>query len=352
MDLATTCSSIPDSDEGAARAARVRWDSIAKPLHGLGLLEDAVARIAALRGTPEVELGKRAVVVMCADNGVVAEGVTQTGQEVTAIVAGNITCGDASVCHMARIARADVFSVNMGMVDTAEVSYDFSIAPQTGNIAEGPAMSRGQAGQAIAAGLAIADDLAAQGYGIIATGEMGIGNTTTASAIISVLLGLPVEEVTGRGAGLSDEGLERKVAAIGRAIAVNHPDPDDALDVLAKLGGFDIAGMVGLFIGGAIHRIPVLIDGFISACAALVVARLCPRASQAMFATHLSGEPATRLVLGALGLEPLVCAGMHLGEGTGAVAALPLLDMALSVYNGMVSFEDISIEAYTPQGGA
>ena len=351
MDLATTCSSILAPDEGAAQAARARWDAIAKPLDGLGLLEDAVVRIAALRGIPDVKLGKRAVVVMCADNGVVAEGVTQTGQEVTAIVAGNIARGDASVCHMARVARADVFPVNMGMVHPAEVPLDFAIAPQTGNIAEGPAMSRAQAEQAIAAGLAIADDLAAQGYDIIATGEMGIGNTTTASALAAVLLGLPVGEVTGRGAGLSDEGLSRKVAAIERAIAVNEPDADDALDALAKLGGFDIAGMVGLFIGGAVHRIPVLVDGFISAVAALVAARLCPRAGQAMLASHLSGEPATHLVLEALGLDPLICAGMHLGEGTGAVAALPLLDMALAVYGGMVSFDDISIEAYAPQGG-
>ena len=352
MDLATICSSIPVPDEHAGLVARARWDAIAKPLDGLGLLEDTVVRMAALKGTPDVTLGKRAVVVMCADNGVVVESVTQTGQDVTAIVAGNITRGDASVCHMARIARADVFSVNMGMVHPAEVSYDFSIAPQTGNIAEGPAMSRDQAECAIAAGLAIMDDLVSQGYGIVATGEMGIGNTTTASALAAVLLGLPVEEVTGRGAGLSDEGLTRKIAAIERAIEVNVPDGEDALDVLAKLGGFDIAGMVGLFIGGAAHGVPVLVDGFISACAALVAARLCPQARQVIFATHLSGEPATHLVLEALGLDPLICAGMHLGEGTGAVASLPLLDMALAVYGEMVSFDDISIEAYTPQGGA
>ena len=351
MDFEEINAAIPDLNEAAASAAKANWDAIAKPLGSLGLLEDAVISIAALTGSAQVRLDKRAVVVMCADNGVVEEGVTQTGQEVTAIVAGNIAKGDTSVCRMAMLANADAYSVNMGMVFPAEVTIDRAIAPQTANFTKGPAMSREQACAAVQAGIDIASDLASQGYNIIATGEMGIGNTTTSSALASVLLGLPVEEVTGRGAGLSDAGLARKVAAIGRAIEVNRPDPSDSLGTLAALGGFDIAGMAGLFIGGALNRMPVLVDGFISATAALVAQRLCPRSTGAIFASHVSAEPAAHLVLEAMGKKPLICAEMRLGEGTGAVCALPLLDMGLAVYSEMVSFSDINIEAYTPQGG-
>jgi nicotinate-nucleotide--dimethylbenzimidazole phosphoribosyltransferase len=195
-------------------------------------------------------------------------------------------------------------------------------------------------------------DFRSRGYDILATGEMGIGNTTTSSAVCAVLLGCPVIEVTGRGAGLSDEGLFRKLNAIERGISVNQPNPEDALDVLSKLGGFDIAGLTGVFLGGAVYRVPILIDGFISAVAALVAVRLCPRAGCAMFASHVSAEPAASLILRELQLKPLIQAEMRLGEGTGAVCALPLLDMALAVYNGMSTFSQIGMESYKPQGGA
>ena len=181
---------------------------------------------------------------------------------------------------------------------------------------------------------------------------MGIGNTTTSSAVAAVLLGQPVEVMTGRGAGLSDEGLARKIDAIHRGIAKNQPDSADALDVLAKLGGFDIAGLCGVFLGGALEGVPVLADGFISCVAALCAVRFCPAAAKAVFASHCSTEPAAKLVLNALNKKALITAGLHLGEGTGAVAAIPLWDMALAVYDGCYSFEEGGIEAYTPQGGA
>ena len=187
---------------------------------------------------------------------------------------------------------------------------------------------------------------AEEGYRLLATGEMGIGNTTTSSAVAAVLLGRPVTEMTGRGEGLSDEGLQRKIAAIEKAIRVNRPDPDDALDVLAKLGGFDIAGMAGVFLGGAIYRVPVLIDGFISAVAALCAARMEPESACAMLASHVSAEPAAACALDALGLKPLITAGMRLGEGTGAVCAMPLLDLALVEYDSMNSFGEIGVEQY------
>ena len=201
----------------------------------------------------------------------------------------------------------------------------------------------------ILAGVELVRAEAERGTRLLAAGEMGIGNTTTASALSSVLLGVDPERVTGRGAGLSDEGLRRKLGAIRRGIEVNRPDADDSLDVLAKLGGFDLAGLCGVFLGGALCRIPVLIDGFPSAAAALCAARLCPAAKKAMLASHVSAEPAGALLLRELGKEPLITAKLRLGEGSGAVAAMPLLDMALAVYRECYSFAEGGIEPYTPQ---
>jgi len=350
-ELAEICRAIQPADERAMAAAKRRWDSLAKPLGSLGLLEEAVIAIAGLTGKADVSLGRRAVVVMCADNGVVREGVTQTGQHVTAVVAGNIARGEGSVCRFARVANADVTAVDIGMAETVPGPLARKIRAGTANMAEGPAMTRAEAERAVLAGVELVRDLVSRGYGIVATGEMGIGNTTTSSAVLSVLAGVPPESVTGRGAGLSDDGLRRKITAIERAIAVNRPEKDDALDVLSKVGGFDLCGMAGLFLGGAKYRVPVVIDGFISAVAALAAQKLAPASACAMIASHVSAEPASRLVLDALGKKPLICAGMRLGEGTGAVCALPLLDMAIAEYGGMATFDDIGVEAYTPQGG-
>ncbi len=346
MSLSDQIKKILPPDEAAMREARDRWNGIAKPSGSLGLLEDAVTKIAGLTGSARVQLGKRAVLVMCADNGVVAEGVTQTGQEVTALVAGNMVKHDSSVCRMAQVARAEVYPIDMGMIAPAEGVRDEHILRGTGNIALGPAMTREEAARAVEKGIELVGELKAKGYNIIATGEMGIGNTTTASAMLAAFLGLEPALVTGRGAGLSDEGLRRKVNAIERALKVNRPDPADGLDVLGKVGGLDIAGMCGTFLGGASHRIPILVDGFISAVAALCALRIAPGSRQAMLAAHVSAEPAARMVLEALDLKPLISAGLRLGEGTGAVAALPLLDMALAVYDGMVTFDNIGMEAY------
>lgn len=341
---------LPAPDEEARRACHERWAGIAKPLGSLGLLEKAVEKIAALTGDADYALTKRVVLVLCADNGVVAQGVTQTGSEVTAAVAKNLTLGDASVCRMGRVAGARVIPVDMGMNDPVDAPglLDRRIAPGTRDMSKGPAMTREQALAAIEAGMGLAEEMKADGAKILLTGEMGIGNTTTSAAMAAVLLHQPVAVVTGRGAGLSSEGLGRKIEVIEEAIRVNRPDAEDPIDVLAKLGGFDIAGMAGIFIGGAIHKIPVLADGLISCVAALAAKRLCPGAGQAILASHVSAEPAGRLLLDALGLEPLICAGMYLGEGSGAVAALPLLDMACAVYGGMPTFEEIEIERYVP----
>lgn len=340
---------IQPENEDAARTAQNRWDAIAKPLNSLGDLESMVISIAALTGSDRITLNKRAVAVFCADNGVVAEGVSQSGPEITAIMAHEMAEGRSSVCKMAKRAGADVFPIDVGMLTPGAGVLDRHVSRGSGDIAKGPAMSRRQAEAAVCIGIETAGKLQKQGYTLLATGEMGIGNTTTSSAMASVLLHKTPETVTGKGAGLSDSALIHKVEIIKKAIACNNPDPADALDVLSKLGGYDIAAMAGLFIGGAVYRVPVIIDGFISAVAALTAARISPKARIAMLASHCSAEPAAKAVLQELGKKPILFAGMRLGEGTGAVCLMPILDLALAVYNGNSTFNAVGIEAYTPQ---
>ena len=345
---------ITPPDEVARAEARRRWNDCAKPLGSLGLLETALEDIAALTGSADIRLDRRAVLVLCADNGVVSQGVTQSPSSVTGLVAKQLAARRTSVCRMAQAARCQVVPVDVGILDFQEMPGVLSrrIGNGTGDISQGPAMTRRQAEQALHTGMELVREQQALGVDLLATGEMGIGNTTTSSAVACVLLGRPAEEMTGRGAGLSDQGLQKKTAAIRRALEVNRPDPSDPLDILQKVGGFDIAAMCGVFLGGARSRVPVLIDGLISAVAALCALRLCPAAGKAMLASHVSAEPAGGLVLEALGKQPLITAGMRLGEGTGAVAAMPLLDLALAVYRESYTFEEGGIEAYQPQGGA
>lgn len=349
-ELKTLLASITPPDEAARAAAHAHWANLAKPLGGLGQLETILEDAAALTGSADLDFSRRAVAVLCADNGVVAQGVSQTGQEVTRAVAENLAMRRTSVCQMARTVSCDVVPVDMGIAgEPVPGVRNCRIAAGTSDFTLGPAMSRAQAVQSIREGIFLARELAEDGYRLIATGEMGIGNTTTSSAVAAVLLGQPVELMTGRGAGLSDEGLARKVSAVCRGILVNEPDPEDPLDVLSKLGGFDIAGLCGVFLGGALAGVPVIADGFISGVAALCAVRLCPAAAKAVFASHCSAEPAAKLVLEALGKAPLITAGLHLGEGTGAVASIPLWDMALAVYGGCYSFTEGGIEPYQPQ---
>ena len=346
MTLEETLQKIHPLDEKAMEISRKRWDSIAKPLHSLGKMEDLVVQIAGITGSPDMNLKKRALVAMCADNGVVEEGVTQTGQEVTAIVAENFLTGDTSACTMCRQCGTDVYPVDVGMAVDTKVPTDLKVAMGTRNMVKEPAMTREEAVKGIEAGIEMVSRLKAKGYGLLATGEMGIGNTTTSSAVASVLLDRPVEEMTGRGAGLSSDGLNRKITAIKKAIDKHQPDPKDAIDVLAKVGGLDIAGMAGVFIGGAAFSVPVVIDGFISCVAALIAQRICPLAGEYMIASHVSKEPAARLILEALGKEAVIHGEMCLGEGSGAVALFPFLDMGIAVYDSMSTFEDIHVEQY------
>ena len=362
MTLEEAKKQIRPVDQEAVCAAQKRWDSIAKPLHSLGKMEKIVMQIAGITGSADVRLDKRALVAMCADNGVVEEGVTQTGQEVTAIVAENFLKGDTSACVMCRQCGTDVFPVDVGMASDTKVPSDLKVMMGTRNMTKEPAMAYEEAVQGIEAGIEMVRRLKEQGYRLIATGEMGIGNTTTSSAVASVLLNRSVEEMTGRGAGLSGEGLKRKIDAIKRAVKLNEPkrkidaikravklnepDPSDPVDVLAKVGGLDIAGMAGVFIGGAVYRIPVVIDGFISCVAALVAQRISPLTKDYMIASHVSREPAAAMILEALEKEAVLHGEMCLGEGSGAVALFPFIDMGLAVYESMSTFEEIKVEQY------
>ena len=344
---------ITPPDGAAMEAARRHWDSIAKPLHGLGRLEDMVVRIAGAAGTPEVRLDRKGVAVFCADNGVVAEGVTQAGQEVTLAVARSMAAGRSSVCRMARLAGAEVLPVDVGMLTHGAVpGLQDRVVMEGGtrNMAKGPAMDRRAGEAALRAGLETAEELADRGVQLLAAGEMGIGNTTTTAAVAAALLGRSPEETVGRGAGLSDEGLVRKRRAVAAAHADNRPDPAVPMDVLGRVGGRASAAMTGFYLGCAFRKLPVLLDGAISCAAALCAVRLCPQAEKSLLASHRPAEPCGQLLLEALGLEPVLDAGLRLGEGTGAVAAMPLLDMALSVYGEMHTFDGLGIPAYRADG--
>lgn len=332
---------IEPIDENAVKAAKDRWLKVAKPLFSLGTLENAITQIAGIRRTADFTFDKKALVVMCADNGVVAEGVTQSGQAITATVAKNFTLGKTSVCIMSKSAGVDVLPFDIGMVsDVDGVDKKYKVAYGTKNIAQQPAMTKIETISAIKAGIDIVKSLKNKGYDIVATGEMGIGNTTTSSAVTSVLLDASPEEITGRGAGLSTNGLEKKIEVIKQAIAVNKPDKSNAIDTLARVGGLDIAALCGVFLGGGIYHLPIVADGVISATAALVAVRLCPQVRDYILPSHISKEPAFQLLMQELELTPFINCGMFLGEGSGAVASIPLLKMAYDVYTEMSTFDN------------
>ena len=348
MKLEEYIGQIRPFDQKAADAAWDWWDSLCKPLRGMGMLEEMIVQLAGIYGTEKIDSLNPVVVIMGADNGVVAEGVSQTGSEVTAQVLENMGDRISSVCIMSRVEGLEVIPVNIGMFTDGKHPriWNRPVRYGTGNIAKEPAMTREEADRAIVTGIEVVKELCGQGYRMIVTGEMGIGNTTPSSAIASVLLSKDPAEVTGRGAGLSSQALEHKIEVIRQAIAVNQPDKDDILDVVSKVGSLDIAGMIGCYIGGAVMGVPVLIDGFISSIAAYCAAKLSPACRPYMVATHCSAEPAGQMMLDALGMKAPIQAGMHLGEGTGAVTAYSLYKYALALYNGLPSFREAKVEQY------
>lgn len=348
-DLEQVIRQIRPLDEHAMEQAKKQWNSIAKPLHSLGKLEEHIIRIAGITGDPDVKTEEKALIVMCADNGVVEEGVTQTGQEVTAIVAENFLSGETSAAIMCKKAGARILPIDIGMAGKTKVP-DHKVACGTRNFAKEPAMTREEALQSILTGVRIVEEQKKAGVELLATGEMGIGNTTTSSAVLAALLQIDPEKVTGRGAGLTSAGLLRKIQVIRQALALHKPDANDPVDVLAKVGGFDIGGLAGVYLGAAKMHLPVLIDGFISGTAALLACMLCPEAKEYMIASHKSKEPGMQILLKALGLSASLDCDMCLGEGTGAVAFFPVLDMAAAVYRQMSTFADIQVEEYQELG--
>ncbi len=348
----------------AGRKARRHWDGIAKPIDGLGLLERHVVKLCSIAGSPmPPQIKKRALVILCGDHGVVKEGVTQTGSEVTRIVAENFAKGCSTVNFMAKQAGVDVYTVDIGMNTppykeknlVLGAVIDRKVSAGCGNIARQPAMTMEQCIKAVNVGRELVRELAGMGYRILATGEMGIGNTTPTSVLAALFLQLSAEDVTGRGAGLSDEGFEQKKRVVRMAIKrvkehLAKGQTLSAMELLAQAGSYEIAGMTGLFLGAAEYGLPIVADGVISVIAALAADRMDKRVRDYLFASHLSSEKVAEKVLKELRAEALIHGRMHLGEGTGAMTLFPLLDMAISVYENMGSFEEYRIGAYERNG--
>ena len=350
MNMTQAMAHIEPVDKNVIEKATSRFHQIAMPLNSLGGLQQMVIDICGASNHIDPDITKRAVVVFCADNGVVTEGVTQTDSHITAVVAHNLTTHTTAMCKMASYTHTHVIPVNIGIkeeIKHPKILYHL-VANGTKNMAKEPAMTREEAILSIEVGINIAIELYHKGYRLLATGEMGIGNTTTASAMASVLLNRPVAEMTGQGAGLSKEGVARKVQVIEKALALHAPQPTDVIGVLSAVGGLDIGGMIGLMFGCAVCKIPCVVDGFISSVSALCAVALCPEVRGYLLPSHQSAEPAGRALLEALDMKPLITAGMRLGEGSGAVAVLPLMDMAMKIYREMITFAQMEMEAYKP----
>lgn len=342
---------IEPLDKGAMEWAQVRLDSLTKPLGSLGRLEFFVKQLAGISrsGFPCVENKK--IIIMCADNGIVDEGVSSCPKSVTSAVTQNFTKGITGVNVLARHAGAFLEVIDIGVDD--EICCDGVINKKirkgTWNMAKGPAMTREEAIRAIEVGIEAVKKLKDEGVNLLGTGEMGIGNTSTSTAITAVLTGMPVEVVTGRGSGLTDIALLNKIDTIKKVIEVNKPNQKDPLDVLSKVGGFDIAGLVGCFIGAATYRLPILLDGFISAAAALVAYEIDKRVADFILPSHGSEEPGSEIILKHIDKEPILNLGMRLGEGSGAAIAFHIIDAAIISYTQMGTFGDAKIEQYVPQ---
>jgi len=339
-------SQIKDLDQDVMAKARVRLDSLAKPPGSLGKLEDIAVRLAGISGSMVYDAGKRCVIIMSSDNGVVDEGVAAAPQQVTYMQTLNFFTGLTGVAVIARQFNTDLIVTDVGI--NAEINHPLiknrKIRKATWNIAKRDAMTYDEAVQAILIGIDTAIEAAKSGYKLLGAGEMGIGNTTTSSAVLCALTGIPPEQATGKGAGLKEEAYRHKIEVIRTAIKNNKPNSQDPVDVLAKVGGFDIAALAGVFIGGAYTRTPVVIDGFISMVAALAAFRLNPAVKEFMFASHASYEQGFAYAAQALGIEPCLNLNMRLGEGSGCPIMFAVIDAACAVIRDMGTFEQANID--------
>ena len=337
---------IQPLDQVAMADARRRLDELTKPPGSLGRLERLAVQIAGITGQPRRALVRKAIIVMAADHGVTAEGVSAYPSTVTAEMVRNFAAGGAAVNVLARQIGARVVVVDIGVA--AALADDLpvlrrKVAYGSANLAHGPALTHDQALQAIQVGLEVVEREIAYGLDVVCLGEMGIGNSTPASAIIATLCSLPVADVTGRGTGIDEPTWRHKVEVIERGLAVNRPNPSDPLDVLRKVGGLEIAGLVGVALGAAARRVPVVVDGFIATAAALLAGELSPAVRSYLIAAHRSAEAGHRAALAHLELEPLFALDLRLGEGTGAALALPLLDAAVAIVDQMATFVEAGV---------
>ena len=340
-----TINKIGALDERAISAARARQDILTKPAGSLGTLEDISTIVAGITGNAMPKMKNKVIITMAGDHGVTDDGVSAYPKEVTAQMVYNFLNDGAAINVLARHAGARVVIVDMGVaVDfTHERLVSKKIAYGTANMAKGPAMSYEDAVRSIEAGIEVFELEAKKGVDIVGVGDMGIGNTTPSSAIVAVITGADVEKVTGRGTGIDDAGLEKKIAVIEAAIRVNKPNNKDAIDVLAKVGGFEIGGMVGVILAAASHSVPVVIDGFISGTAALVAYGIAPAVKDYMIAAHRSVERGHSVTLDYIGLKPLLDLDMRLGEGTGAALGISIVDAACKILGEMATFEDAGV---------
>src|SRR5574340_133896 len=336
---------IKPLDAAAMQAARERQDTLTKPLGSLGRLEDISVQVAGIQGRPRPGVSSKVVFVMAGDHGCVAEGVSAYPQEVTPQMVANFARGGAAINVLARHVGVRVIVVDMGVAGdcAGEQIITRKVGPGTRNFAVGPAMTVEEARQCLETGIELFEAELARGLDLVGTGDMGIGNTTPSAAIIAAVTGRSPAEVTGRGTGIDDARLAIKVAVIERALEVNRPNPADGLDLLAKLGGFEIGGLAGVILAAAAHRVPVVIDGVISSAAALVAVALAPQCRDYLIAGHLSVEPGHRAALGHMKLAPVLDLGLRLGEGTGGVLAMDLVDAGVKALNEMATFSDAGV---------
>lgn len=347
MTLEDLITSILPLNAEAMRAATQRQDMLTKPQGSLGRLEDFSVRLAGIAGKLDIPMKRKRVIVIAGDHGVAAEGVSAFPQEVTPQMVVNFLHGGAAINVLARHVGAEVSVVDMGVAaDLPDHPKLFKrkIAYGTANIARGAAMSREQARLSVETGIEIFERLfESPGIDLVMTGDMGIANTTPSSAIIAAVTGKPVEKVTGRGTGIGDEALAHKIEVIKQALAINKPDPSDPLDILAKVGGFEIGGIAGVALAAAAHRVPILVDGLISTAGALLAAELAPLSREYMFSAHASVERGQQAALQRLTLEPILDLNMRLGEGTGGALAAFVLGAAARILNEMATFTEAGV---------
>lgn len=344
--LKDTLDSIDPLNKRAIEKAQKKIDNLTKPLGSLGALEDIATKIAGIKGDMKYKKYKKNIIIMCSDNGVVEEGVSVCPQSFTKIVTDNFIAGITGVCALAKYYNSDLAVVDVGInadMDNEEIIHK-KIAYGTKNIAKEAAMTREQAIKAIEIGIETVDNLVKEGYELFGTGEMGIGNTTTSAAVISSLTGLSPDIIVGKGSGLTESQYENKKKVVSKAIKVNKPNLEDVIDVISKVGGFDIAGLCGCFLGAAKNKLPIVIDGFIASAAALCAYRLNYLCREYIFASHLSAEPGAIYVMKEMNLEPMINLKMRLGEGSGCPMAFDIIEAALFTMENMGTFEEAKIE--------